>query len=138
VSASSSLASTGRRFLLDTHVLIWWMRDETRLSTRASAIIKNPENQILISAAVAWELAIKVKLEKIRPATLIEGLNLVLEQESFSALDITLPHALEAGLLPLHHRDPFDRLLVAQALALKLPILSADRILESYGVKRLW
>jgi PIN domain nuclease of toxin-antitoxin system len=138
VSGTSRLAATGRRFLLDTHVLIWWMRDETRLSTRVSAIIKNPQNQILISAGVAWELAIKVTLEKIRPSSLIEGLNRVLGEESFAELDITLSQALEAGLLPLHHRDPFDRLLVAQALSLKLPILSADRILDSYGVKRLW
>jgi PIN domain nuclease of toxin-antitoxin system len=114
------------------------MQDESRLSKRALSTIKNPENQILISAAVGWELAIKVQLEKIRPASLIEGLSSVLAQESFAELDITMPHALQAGLLPLHHRDPFDRLLVAQALSLDVPILSADRILDRYRVKRLW
>jgi PIN domain nuclease of toxin-antitoxin system len=124
--------------LLDTHALIWWMEEEQNLSSRARLAVQNPENRILISAVVAWELAIKVKTGKFSPASLIEKLSWSLEQEAFSEVAITIEHATRAGSLPLHHRDPFDRLLVAQALSLGVPIVSADRILDRYDVERIW
>lgn len=91
-----------------------------------------------MSAAVGWELAIKVNLEKIAPSSLIERMKQVVKQQEFAEQEITLEHAVRAGLLPLHHRDPFDRLLVAQAQSLNIPIVSADRVLDRYDVKRVW
>jgi PIN domain nuclease of toxin-antitoxin system len=126
------------KVLLDTHVVIWWLEDANRLSRRAATILSNRDNSILISAAVGWELAIKVNSGKLKPSSILDGLDRILEQEAFSELPITLEAAVRAGLLPSHHRDPFDRMLVAQARFLNLPILSADAILDRYDVKRLW
>jgi PIN domain nuclease of toxin-antitoxin system len=125
-------------FLLDTHILIWSMVEPNRLSRRARQAIENPKNRVLISAAVAWELAIKVKAGKFSPASIIDKLDRLLEQAAFLELAITIEHATCAGSLALHHRDPFDRLLVAQALSLRIPVVSADAILDQYGVERLW
>jgi PIN domain nuclease of toxin-antitoxin system len=126
------------KVLLDTHVLVWWLEDANRLSRRAATILANCDNGILVSAVVGWEIAIKVRAGKIEPPSIIQGLDRVLERQSFSELPITLDMAVRAGLLPLHHRDPFDRLLVAQAQLLSVPILSADAVLDRYDVKRLW
>ena len=126
------------RALVDTHVLIWWMTSDSRLSNRAAAILRDRRSEILVSSAVGWELAIKVNLGKITPASLIESLEEAMLTETFTELPITLPHAIRAGLLPLHHRDPFDRLLVAQAQSLEIPIISGDSLLDGYGVQRLW
>jgi PIN domain nuclease of toxin-antitoxin system len=126
------------KVLLDTHVLIWWMEDAGRLSKQAAKTIRNPENQILISAVIGWELAIKVRIGKMKPRSILDGLDRVLDRESFSELPITLDMAVRAGLLPLHHRDPFDRLLVAQGQLLDVAILSADAVFDLYDVKRLW
>jgi PIN domain nuclease of toxin-antitoxin system len=126
------------KVLLDTHVLVWWMEDATRLSKQAAKIIADSCNQVLISAAVGWELAIKVGTGKMKPRSILQDLDRVLERESFSEVPIMLGTAVRAGLLPLHHRDPFDRLLVAQAQSLSVPILSADAVLDLYEVKRLW
>jgi PIN domain nuclease of toxin-antitoxin system len=126
------------KFLLDTHALIWWMLDDSRLSKRANSIIRNPQNEIVISAAVGWEMAIKVNIGKINPASLIGNLVDAIASEVFIPLPIALQHAITAGLLPMHHRDPFDRLLVAQAQLLNIPVLSADHVLDSYEIERLW
>jgi len=114
------------------------MEDAGRLSKQAAKTIRNPENQILISAVIGWELAIKVRIGKMKPRSILEGLDRVLDRESFSELPITLDMAVRAGLLPLHHRDPFDRLLVAQGQLLDVAILSADAVFDLYDVKRLW
>lgn len=126
------------KVLIDTHVLVWWLEDDSRLSRRASAIMKDSRSEILVSAAVGWEMAIKVNLGKIIPASVIERLEQAVASETFVSLPIALPHAIRAGLLPLHHRDPFDRLLVAQAQSLNIPLLSADHQLDVYEVQRLW
>jgi PIN domain nuclease of toxin-antitoxin system len=104
--------------LLDTHALFWWFSDPARLSKRAGSIIANPGNTVLVSAATAGELAIKVNLGKIDSLSLVVELSRYAEEEGFVELPINVGHAARAGLLPLHHRDPFDRLLVAQAQAL--------------------
>jgi PIN domain nuclease of toxin-antitoxin system len=83
-------------------------------------------------------MAIKVNLGKLKPRSLLDGLGRIVEQEAFSELPISLEAAVRAGTLPLHHRDPFDRLLVAQSESLNVPILSADAILDRYQIKRLW
>jgi PIN domain nuclease of toxin-antitoxin system len=124
--------------LLDTHALVWWLQNDSRLSKRAAVIIKNPTNKILVSAAVGWELAIKVNLGKIRPASLVQGLEETMSRETFEELPVTVAQAIRAGLLPMHHRDPFDRLLAAQAQSLGCPILSADSLLDAYGIQRVW
>jgi PIN domain nuclease of toxin-antitoxin system len=126
------------RVLLDTHALFWWFSAPDRLSTRARSILSNSQNQVFVSAATAWELAIKVSLGKIDATGLVMELERYVEQEGFSELTISLRQATRAGLLPAHHRDPFDRLLVAQAQDLNLPVLSADRALDRYDVRRVW
>ena len=87
---------------------------------------------------MGWEIAIKVGVGKMKPRSILQDLDRVLAEEAFSELPITLDAAVRAGLLPLHHRDPFDRLLVAQAQSLNVPILSADGVLDLYDIKRLW
>ena len=126
------------KILLDTHVVVWWLEDAGRLSRRAVTVLANRDNEVLISAAVGWEMAIKVNVGKIKPRSILDGLDRILEQQEFSDLPISLEMAVLAGLLPPHHRDPFDRMLVAQAQSLRVPILSADSILDQYDVKRIW
>jgi PIN domain nuclease of toxin-antitoxin system len=125
--------------LLDTNTLIWWMEDaHDRLSSRIRALLLASETRVLISAAVAWELAIKVNVGKIKLSAPLPELGRIIERQGFSELPITIEQSVRAGLLPLHHRDPFDRLLVAQAQILDIPIASADRDLDRYKVTRLW
>ncbi len=124
--------------MLDTHALIWWFGDPGKLSKRASAILTNSGHTVLVSAATAWELAIKVNQGKIDALALVSELPRHVEEEGFEELPISIEHSVRAGLLPLHHRDPFDRLLVAQAQAMNVPILSADAALDRYGIRRMW
>jgi len=126
------------KILLDTHALIWWFENESRLSRRASSMIANQNNTVFVSAAIAWELAIKVNLGKFDTLSLATELPRYTAEEGFEELPISMEQAVRAGLLPLHHRDPFDRLLVAQAQAPNVPILSADKVLDRYDVKRVW
>jgi PIN domain nuclease of toxin-antitoxin system len=124
--------------LLDTHALLWWVNEPQRLSKRANSILTSTDNTVLVSAAVAWELSIKVNLSKLDALALLAGLTQRLQKEGFTELAISVAQAVRAGLLPLHHRDPFDRLLVAQAQDLGIPVLSADELLDRYDVKRVW
>jgi PIN domain nuclease of toxin-antitoxin system len=124
--------------ILDTHAFLWWVNEPNRLSKRAHSILTNTDNAILVSAAVAWELSIKVNLGKLDALALLTGLTARLQKEGFTELPVSIAHATRAGLLPLHHRNPFDRLLVAQAQDLGIPILSADELLDRYDVKRVW
>ncbi len=120
------------RCLLDTHVLLWWIEDHPRLSTRARALIADPANEIVVSAATIWEAAIKRAVGKLRFETqmLLDSL----DRGSIGVMSITAEHALAAGDLPRHHADPFDRMLVAQAIAERMTIISGDRQLRSYAV----
>lgn len=124
----------GLTLLLDTHILIWAMADPDRLPLRVRLIIEDSGNRVLISAAVTWELAIKLNTGKISPPSLVDRLQVSLDRALFSELPITIEHASRAGFLPLRHRDPFD---VAQALTLHIPIISIDPLLDHYGVKRI-
>jgi PIN domain nuclease of toxin-antitoxin system len=124
--------------IVDTHALVWAFNEPKRLSKRAISILTDTSNTILVSAAVAWELSIKVNLGKLDALPLLAGLTQRLQREGFTELPISVAQATRAGLLPLHHRDPLDRLLVAQAQDLGVPILSADSSLDSYDIKRLW
>ena len=125
--------------LLDTQVFLWWISDDPRLSSRASAIIKDGNNKLFLSAASGWEIAIKVRLGRL---TLPEPLEtFVPEQMALNAIEslpIQMSHALHVYTLPDHHRDPFDRMLIAQAQLENLPILSADPQISLYAVETVW
>lgn len=125
--------------LLDTNAFLRWVEGDDKLSTRAKSCIANADNEILVSVAVAWELAIKSCQGGIRLALPV-GRYVAnhIEANGFRLLGIELDDVAAVETLPLHHRDPFDRLLIAQARNRKLPIVSADRALSDYGVKRIW
>ncbi len=123
------------RLLLDTHALLWWLTDDPALSQRARELVADPANEPLVSSASVWEIAIKRSLGKlVAPEDLPERI----AEEGFSWLAITAHHAWQVRDLPPHHRDPFDRLLVAQALSEGLPIVSGDDRFSDYGVEIRW
>lgn len=125
--------------LLDTHALLWFLADDPGLSATAKALIQDPANRILVSVASCWEIAIKVGLKKLdlgEPATTF--LPRELATNGFDLLGIELIHATSVESLPPHHKNPFDRLLVAQSLIEKLPVVSVDAQLDAYGITRLW
>lgn len=119
-------------YLLDTHVLLWWMDDAPRLQSRVRDLISNPDHDVVVSAASIWEAAIKRAIGKLRFETPV--LLQALRDGRVRVLAITAEHALAAGDLPRHHDDPFDRMLVAQAAAEGLSIITHDRRLEQYRV----
>jgi PIN domain nuclease of toxin-antitoxin system len=121
-----------KRLLLDTHVLLWWLGDNKALAQAARDAIGSPDNIVYVSAASIWEIAIKKSLGKLRAPDDFESM---VEAEGFEALPISLFHAEQAGALPPLHRDPFDRMLVAQAQAEGLIVISQDRRLAQYGVR---
>lgn len=127
------------RCLLDTHTLLWWMTSDRHLSRPAHALIQDQNNTPLASAVSAWEIATKVRLRRLPAAEdLIRNLVDELTRERMEILAVTAEHGIRAGLLPGPHKDPFDRMLIAQALTEGVPIVSNDRALDGYGVKRLW
>lgn len=124
------------RMLLDTHAFLWWLTDNARLSRRARRMIGNDANDLVVSAASAWEIATKVRLGRLPDigadiAASIAG-------EGFGRIPITVADAERAGRLPGPHRDPFDRMLVAQAMGRGIPIVSIDAVFDRYKVRRLW
>ena len=126
------------KVLIDTHALIWWLEGSKRLTGRALSILSNSNHMVLVSAASAWELAIKVALGKLSAAGLVTNLPSHISEEGFIEQPITVEHAVRAGMLPAHHRDPFDRLLAAQAQSLDVAIVSGDKIFDRYGIRRIW
>ena len=127
------------RLLLDTHTLLWWLTENPYLQDSARKLIANKNNDILVSAASAWEIATKVRLGKLSIAIdLARDFTAYLERERFDSLAVTAEHGIRAGLLPGPHKDPFDRMLIAQALAENLAIVSNDVVFDGYGVKRTW
>jgi PIN domain nuclease of toxin-antitoxin system len=127
------------RALLDTHALLWWLDGDRRLSRRARAVIGEEDNAVLISAASAWEISTKVRLGKLPGAVEVAvELPAILRQQNFEPLSIAIAHAVRAGNLPGPHRDPFDRMLIAQAQAEDLALVSNERIFDTYGVRRIW
>ncbi len=127
------------RFLLDTHTLLWCFNDSRSLSPRARKLIEDGSNEILVSAASGWEIATKVRLGKLPTGEeLVSDLNSYLAQLGCETLAISLDHAVLAGRLPGEHRDPFDRMLIAQAQMENLKIISNDRVFDEYHVQRVW
>ena len=126
------------KILLDTHVLLWWLEGESKLSRRARNVIQNQETTVLVSAVSAWEIAIKSEGGKLEAGPLVVDFHGELEREGFSELPISAQHAIRAGLLNGPHRDPFDRMLIAQAQAENVPMISKDKLFDDYGVRRIW
>jgi PIN domain nuclease of toxin-antitoxin system len=127
------------RLLLDTHTLLWWLSGNPSLPASARKLIANKNNDVLVSAASAWEIATKVRLGKLPIAIdLAHDFSAYLERERFDTLAVSIEHGIRAGLLPGPHKDPFDRMLIAQALAENLAIVSNDVVFDGYAVKRVW
>jgi PIN domain nuclease of toxin-antitoxin system len=127
------------RYLLDTHPLLWCFNDSRSLSPQARKLIEDGGNELLVSAASGWEIATKVRLGKLPTGEELVGqLDYYLAQLGCDALPVSLNHALRAGGLPGEHRDPFDRMLIAQAQMENLKIISDDHIFDEYHVPRAW
>jgi len=123
--------------LLDTHAFLWWCEDSPQLSLKAREAITG--NDCLVSFASFWEIAIKVSLEKLRlPAKPEKYLPEQMSLNGFEQLKISFRQMMRTAALPFHHRDPFDRLLIAQALEEEVAIVSRDPMIELYGVMRIW
>ena len=120
------------RLLLDTHVMIWWLADDRKLKNPAREIIANPRNQIFASAVVVWEVAIKSALGRIDAD--VDEMEAAIRETGFEPLPVNLQHAARIGRLPKIHRDPFDRMLVAQASIEELRLVSNDQIFTRYSL----
>ena len=125
--------------LLDTHTFLWFCQDDPSLSTAAKVLIEDASNRKLVSVASCWEIAIKAGLGKLTlgepSGTYIPN---ALSRTRFDLLAISLTHATAVESLPQHHKDPFDRLLISQAQTEGIPLVSADRHFDAYGITRLW
>ena len=122
----------GMSYLLDTHILLWWIFDDSKLNTNCRDIIGNPAYRILVSSASAWEIATKYRIGKLPEAKqLVARYPQVLNQAKFIELPITAAHALRAGSLPILHRDPFDRMIMAQAELEKVPVITYDNAFKT-------
>ena len=122
--------------LLDTHCWLWWLTEPERLRDSALALLVNPDNTLLLSAASSWEIAIKYSIGKLPlpepPDTFIPAR---LERDSIGSLPIEHSHTIKTATLPYHHNDPFDRLLIAQSMVERVPIMTADKIFSAYDIE---
>ena len=125
-----------RRLLLDTHALVWALSRPRRLPARVAKSIRDPETEVYVSAASTWEIAIKSALGKIDVD--LTAVVHAMRQADFDELPIAIAHTVRLRALPAHHRDPFDRLLVAQAIEERLTIVTRDPLIARYDVARLW
>jgi len=127
------------KLLLDTHTLIWFIEGNPALSMTARRHIEDTSNELYLSVASLWEMAIKVSLGKL---TLAQPLGTLIPQQlalnSIQLLNITVSHVAEVASMPFHHKDPFDRLLIAQSLVEGMPIIGVDTVFDAYGVSRIW
>ena len=125
--------------LLDTHAFLWWIADSGRLSAAAWRAIADDTNNIVVSAASAWEIATKHRIGKLPTADAVApDIPGVIADQGFGELPITVEDTARAGSLPGPHRDPFDRMLIAQTLSRNLVLISIEPIFDRYGVRRLW
>ena len=127
------------RLLLDTHAFLWFVAGDFTLSAHARSLIEDEGNDKLVSIVSLWEIAVKTSLGKLPLAKPFEQfIPEQLTRNGFQVLALTVAHTAKVAALPLHHRDPFDRMLVAQSLVENLPLLSSDETLNAYGIQRLW
>ncbi len=127
------------KFLLDTHTFLWFIMGSSKLSKKARELMEDASNARLLSIASLWEMAIKVSLGKL---TLAEPFEVLIPQQlklnGIELLNIKIEHMATVTVLPFYHRDPFDRLLIAQCMVERLPLLSADESMDNYPIKRIW
>jgi PIN domain nuclease of toxin-antitoxin system len=127
------------RLLVDTHALLWFRQGSSELSDVSKQTIEDPANDVFVSAATLWEIAIKVSLGKLDlPAPYGEYVARLLDESAFAVIGAEAAHFAVVSSLVFHHRDPFDRLLAAQCLVEQMPIVSADATFDAYGVQRIW
>lgn len=124
--------------LLDTHALIWFLEGDDSLSSAAKERIENPENTNFVSVATFWEIAIKVSLNKLTMQMALHDFKQTIWENGLEVLPISIEHALFVSKLPFHHRDPFDRILIAQATIDNMAIISRDEAMQFYNVKTVW
>lgn len=122
------------KYLLDTHTLLWWLDNNPTLSSSAREVIVNPNNLIVVSAVSAWEISIKKAIGKLEAPS---DLQATIKRNRFEPLSISIQDGLEAGALPNYHKDPFDRMLIAQTLSNKLTIITRDEKFKQYNVSLL-
>lgn len=126
-------------YLLDTHTFLWWLMADSSLSHKARSVIEDPDALRCVSSVTAFEIATKFRIGKLDFArAIVENFNAVLDDAGFQGLDITPSHALLAGQMPGNHKDPFDRLLAAQSKLEGLTLVTADKALDAFDIKRLW
>jgi len=127
------------RVLLDTHTLIWWVSDVGYLTGIARQVLEDAATVVHVSAASGWEIATKFRLGKLPSvAPIVDRLEDVIVEAGFRVLPVTMRHAVHAGRLPGVHRDPFDRMLMAQSLLEDMPVVGNDAVFDPYGVRRIW
>jgi PIN domain nuclease of toxin-antitoxin system len=126
------------RYLLDTHILLWTLESPEKLSGSTRKIVEDPASGLLLSIATPWELAIKTNAGKQDAGKILQQFDLLTSSGGYGLIETGVSHVIRAGKLPLHHRDPFDRLLAAQALDLRVPLISRDKVFDLYGVQRIW
>ncbi|MEA3439083.1 MAG: type II toxin-antitoxin system VapC family toxin [Chloroflexota bacterium] len=127
------------KLLLDTHTFIWWITDNPQISPKIRRLMSDGSNEIFFSAASGWEIAIKARLGRLElNEDLSRFIPTQLSENAFSVLPIELSHTLHTYHLPYHHRDPFDRLLIAQSQLEKMPLASNDQLLAGYDVELIW
>lgn len=127
------------KYLLDTHAFLWFIAGDERLSTNARALIENDNNQLFLSLASIWEMAIKKSLGRlILPEPFADFIIEQISVNGFHLLGITFSHVSKIGTLPFHHRDPFDRLIVCQSITENLPVISKDQFFSSYDISCHW
>jgi len=123
-------------YLLDTHAFLWWLDNSDQLSENARSVIEDGNNRIFISHASQWEISIKVAINRL--VFPVDKLEDEVDKNGFELLNITTPHIVQTAGLPMHHRDPFDRMLIAQAQSESLVLLSKDQIFPKYNVELFW
>jgi PIN domain nuclease of toxin-antitoxin system len=127
------------RAILDTHVILWWVTNNPQLSQTVRDIIANSDSTLYLSVASSWEIIVKFNTGKLSlPEPPTQFIQSCLSVNRFENLAIDLPHVLQINTLPDHHKDPFDRILIAQAQAENIPILTVDRLIAQYPVKTIW
>src|SRR5215212_2819463 len=127
------------RVLLDTHAVLWWALEDDRLSSQVRAVLADPSAAVHVSAASAWEIATKVRIGRLPGAErLAAEFETYLREQGFRPLPISVEHGQRAGALPGPHKDPFDRMLIAQAQAENLALVSNEAIFDRYGIARAW